>query len=411
LIVFPLSLVAERPLFEVELAWIVFFLLLGAGIIIMSLRRRSSRTTFSLVIFAITLVPVISETIVRGEAYGEHNLYGAVAGLVLVLLALIYEGPLGRGAPSASPTRFRYPLLAGLVAISLVFASLTARRHMDWENSLSISQATLEARPDNVDLRSHLGRLWVEAQDLKKAESLLEGLRSRAPDSAGTLALEGDLARAKGDAKGAAKAFGRAASLKPEDATYGVREVEALLEAGLLGLAEKRIRESLDVHPESPALIHAEGLLAERQGRPESALEAFRRSAALAPHKSEYRLDQGRVSEALGSTGEAEKAFQAAIREAPSFLEAYGELAGLLLDEGRSKEAAFLLASVVRWHPERPELGILLAEALSREGYLEKAKELYRTLLVNDPKGQKASVIREALAELEKSETAEPKAD
>lgn len=404
LVLFPLRLVAERPLFEADPAWMFLSLFVLGGLLLLIARGRLQRSAFSLAVLAASLVPAFMEAAFRGEAYGEHLLYGAAGGFTLLLLALVYEAPSGPGAGGvASGARLRVYLVACLVAVGLAFASLTARRHMAWENSWTISRATLRARPDNAALQARLGRLWLEAGDLRKAGSFLEKLRSEAPHEAETWLLEGEVTLAGGRPLEAARAFGRAASIRPEDPSAGGLEVSALLEAGRLEEAEEKVEEYLARHPNSPELLYAKGLSDERRGAFEEALQAYRRSTALAPHEASYHLAQGRAAKRAGRKGEAEEAFRAAIREAPGLLEAYGGLAGLLIQEGRSREAIYLLGSVVRWHPEEPELAVLLARAWTDEGYPERAIELYRTILDNHPQDRRAPAIRRALAELEKN--------
>ncbi len=300
--------------------------------------------------------------------------------------------------------RERLITLSVLVSIGLSFATLTASRHMVWENSWTVARATLSAQPDNVPLSARFGRLWIEAKEIEKAELVHEKLRVKAPDSPHTAALEGEIALARGDAARAAEALGRAVGLRPGELYFASREIEALLEADRLDDAEKRAEEFLSSFTEEPALLFLKARIEERRGRQENALAYYRRASSLAPHRAEYQLALGKSAEANGLPAEAEEAFRSAIREGPGLLDAYGALGGLLLEGGRSRDAIFLLASVVRWHPERPELGMILAEAWSEQGYPERARKLYLELLERNPDGRQARAIKEAIDELDKAE-------
>jgi tetratricopeptide (TPR) repeat protein len=209
---------------------------------------------------------------------------------------------------------------------------------------------------------------------------------------------------ARGKPAEAARAFSRAVELKPTDTSYATREIKALLEANQLELAEARAVELLSRYPGEPSVVFARGRIEESRGRLRDALAYYRKAAQLAPHQAEYHYAHGKAAEAASLPDEAEDALRAALREGPGLLEAYGALASLLLGRGRAKEAIFLLASVVRWHPERPELAMLLAEAWSKQGYPDRAKALYQSLLDRKPEGLKAGEVKEALGRLDKAE-------
>jgi tetratricopeptide (TPR) repeat protein len=383
IVFFPIGLVAQRPLSFGGSAFLGLGILALAGAFLAFGYRRYPKAAFGLALLVVALAPALFRVALKGEAFGEHHLYGAAAGFSLLVLGLIHDSfPLEKTSSGSASHRL---ILASLVALGVAFASLTAKRHMAWETPLSITQDTAASMPENPWLRSHEARLWLEKGDVEAAEAILEQLKGSLPSEPEVLlALEAELALARGRPDEASRALRKAYDLKPSDSLVASRLAGALLEAGRLDEAEELLH-GLEPLERKPELLYLRGRLAERRGRLAEALDFYTKATALAPHREDYHLARGLAAQALGKPKEAEEALRTALREGPGLLDAYGALAHLLLSQGRSREVIYMLASVVRWNPQRADLGLLLAQAWSRQGRPRQAHKLVRRLLEDHP--------------------------
>lgn len=81
------------------------------------------------------------------------------------------------------------------------------------------------------------------------------------------------------------------------------------------------------------------GLLYERSGNLDKAVNNYRQAIAADPDQPVFHFNLGNALFKLGSTEEAERSYREAMRLRPAFAEAHNNLAGLLLRAGRLHEA------------------------------------------------------------------------
>ena len=166
------------------------------------------------------------------------------------------------------------------------------------------------------------------------------------------------------------------------------------------GLGEPRLRLL-----ERPARRTADewfdlGLRAERDGRVEDAVRAYRSALHDGDAEPEIHFNLGNALYGLGRLDEARSSYARAVELAPDYVEAWNNL-GILLGELELAEeaiAAYRRALVLA--PDYPDALYNLAETLVTRGELEEARSLWRSYLRVDPLSPFAKIVRERLARL-----------
>jgi len=194
---------------------------------------------------------------------------------------------------------------------------------------------------------------------------------------------------ARGDVLGALQEYGQAVRLAPRDgrirAAYARRLVDAgrIADAGgfLRGAAERfqlttdervllaqidflagrfdEARRGVDTILAADA-AHAEawelrGRIELQADRPQAALEALDRAAALQPPAADLDLVRAECHQRLGRTAEAEALLRQSLETEPQRLDARRQLAELLRESGRNDEALQLLRGARQANPNDPD--------------------------------------------------------
>jgi predicted TPR repeat methyltransferase len=127
------------------------------------------------------------------------------------------------------------------------------------------------------------------------------------------------------------------------------------------------------------------GLVYKAQGRLETAAEAFGRAIALDPRHANAYANRGILLRALGRLAEAEQAYTSALNIDPGHAHAHHNLGVLLEATGRLAEAVLAYTRAYVLDPANAESKRLLAHAYCLIGEPEKAVEIIRTWLAQDP--------------------------
>jgi tetratricopeptide (TPR) repeat protein len=152
---------------------------------------------------------------------------------------------------------------------------------------------------------------------------------------------------------------------------------------------ERRIEEWFDI-----------GIRAEREGRFEDAVRAYRSALARDERHPEVHFNLGNALYAVGELAEARAEFHRAVELAPDYVEAWNNL-GILLGEMERPDAAIrAYRRALGLAPDYPDALYNLAETLVLRGELAEARELWLAYLRADPESPFARIVRERLAQL-----------
>ena len=132
----------------------------------------------------------------------------------------------------------------------------------------------------------------------------------------------------------------------------------------------------------------AQGDEAYRQQRLDDAIREFREVLRLSPSLAEAHAKLGVIFYSRGEYQEAADSFRKAVTHKPSLRRAEALLGIALVRCGRLDEAVPLLEKSMRQPPDRDlgkQAGLLLLEAFHKLGELDKALDIARELLSDDP--------------------------
>jgi tetratricopeptide (TPR) repeat protein len=152
---------------------------------------------------------------------------------------------------------------------------------------------------------------------------------------------------------------------------------------------ERRLEEWFDV-----------GVRAEREGRFEDAVRAYRAALARDDRHPEVHFNLGNALYAIGRMDEAQERFQRAVELAPDYVEAWNNLGILLGETDRPDQAIRAYRRALGLAPDYADALYNLAETLVTRGQRNEARRLWRAYLRADPESPFARIVRERLARL-----------
>ncbi len=174
----------------------------------------------------------------------------------------------------------------------------------------------------------------------------------------------------------------------------------------------------------SPAKMHATselnfGVALQAKGRPEEALEHYRRALALNSNDPTAYLNIGTLLHAAGRVAEAEALFARALDIQPGLGEAHYFLGKTLLETGRSADGIEHLRLALPAMPASTEVRTALGVALASQGSFDEATAIFRTVAEMSPRSAMArwnlgsalaaaGHFDEAIVELEESVRFDP---
>ena len=167
----------------------------------------------------------------------------------------------------------------------------------------------------------------------------------------------------------------------PGSAQKEFQRAVALFNEGRLATAEGICTELIARFPLDPEIAHFGGVVANRMGRYEVAVERLGRCLQAEPGRARAHAALGFAQEQLGRFEEASDAFAAAIQAEPSFAEAHNGLGVALLRMGRGDEALACFGRALSLNPASVEARLNAARVLQDTGRSAAAAESYREAL------------------------------
>ncbi len=238
------------------------------------------------------------------------------------------------------------------------------------------------------DARAELlrARVLIALGRWKEARGALDRLRARAPDNPVLLALEGDLAAARGRMKTALRFYRKSQEKSPSAFEPVLAEARVLLRTGApLRRIEDLLEEYQQRARETPFVLNFLATLHLDRGNLEEAGRYLERSLLVEPNFWETRYLRARLALRRGERTKAIGDLQEAIRLAPSEPTAYNELAALYRKEGEVDKAEELYRRLLDENPREPFTSNNLAVLLLEKGEVREAVQLARIALEGAP--------------------------
>jgi tetratricopeptide (TPR) repeat protein len=262
------------------------------------------------------------------------------------------------------------------------------------------ARAAVTAQPDSAAAWGRLGMVLFAQRMSDDCPAVFAEAERLDPADARWPYFHG-LALAFSDPEQSVRLLEKAAALAPDNAALKQRLAEQYLKMDRTDDAALLFREVLEQAPTNPRALLGQGLVSERRGQWQEALEPLR---AAADHPTARRAARAALAEAYARLGDA-KAAEAERRLAadlpadapwtdPFLDQARTYRTGLqprvldalaLGDQGRLDDALALIGEVLRDHPDSDDAHLTRAKLLIRARRSRDAEgELKRTLQLND---------------------------
>ena len=207
--------------------------------------------------------------------------------------------------------------------------------------SLIVSQKSLELDPQDPEAHSNLGIILKELGKLKEAEA----------------------------------SYKKAIELKPGYAVAHSNLGNALKELGRLDEAETSYKKAITLKPDFAEAHNNLGNTLKDLGKLDEAEISLRQTIALKPDYAEAHNNLGITLKELGKLDEAEASYRKAIELKPDYAEAHNNLGIMLKELGRLKEAEASYRKAITLKPNYALAHYNLGKTLYRVGYKDLALE------------------------------------
>ena len=343
-------------------ATVVFSLIIAAVFVaaVYISRKRSPLVFFSLLWFALPLVPALYIPALGEHTFAERYMYLPGAGFAMLSsMAVIY---LVR--QTVADDKRALSLSAVVVAVvTVVFTIGSIKRTAVWrdehtlwlhtarasptshmarnnlattydqrgmtEEAIEEYRASLKIKPDYLKARVNLGLVYHRAAVRDEAEAQYREAIKISPRNAGARASLGLLLYETGRVDEAIEEYKISLGLRGDVATVHLNLGLALYAKGMRSEAAAEYRIALSIDPNLPEAHNNLGILMEEAGRGDEAEKMYMRAAQLNPRFPAARYNLGRALKKRGLIGEAKREFEAALTLNPDFGAAKKELDAL----------------------------------------------------------------------------------
>lgn len=215
----------------------------------------------------------------------------------------------------------------------------------------------------------------------------LTAAAAKAPARAEPRRVLGLVYAADGQQDQAIDALSSAVRLNPKDERSRMALADALMRIDRLTAAEEALTETVKWLPTSGKARYTLGLVYQRQGKYQEAIEQFERAVALAP-----LLGLNSLYRAIGAIHVDRQNFEAAIAAfgkrvdaLPNDAGAHRQLGEAFVKAGRDEEALAEFAVAAMLHAAEPEAHAAMAQVHLRAGRYAEAVDASRRALEQDP--------------------------
>ena len=159
-----------------------------------------------------------------------------------------------------------------------------------------------------------------------------------------------------------------------------------LQRSGRLEEAEKVYRLILEQKADHPGALHYSGVLAHQQGRSDEAVALIRRALELEPDRADSYSNLGIILRSLGRVDEAIDACRRAIAIDPGHANAHNNLGGLLRMQGKGVEAEAAYREAIRLDPEHTDAWVNLGNLLTGQRRIQESVVCFCKVITLNPK-------------------------
>jgi len=364
----------------------------GQGLSCPALRDKRALGFAGAFFFAIlaptSIVPEVRQTM------AEHRMYLALAPVLAVIVVGGYAGcerlvrqrrrcvPL---RPDDETRRYAASNFIPLLAVALVFLTLTIQRNNIYRTDLSLWRDTVAKRPDNAYAQTNLGVALLDLGRTAEATARfrralqLDPLEAQAEYNLGLAMVAG------GRTADAIACYERAIEIKPalSDARNNLGVL--LTDAGRLPEAIGQLEEAVRLKPDFAAAHMDLGIALAAAGRTDDAIFQYTEALRLDPASPEARSNLGNALRQAGDLTRAVVEYQQALRLKPDYAQAHNNLGVTLAETGRWEEAIEQYEQALTLKPDFADAHKNLGTAYAQVNMLLEAAAQFTAALRADP--------------------------
>ena len=280
-------------------------------------------------------------------------------------------------------------LLAVLVGCSMSATGQTVRHHKIAETDPAFPPELTQAESD------------IEKKDYAAAEPLLQKVVAADPKNYQAWFDLGFVYNGLGNSSESIAAYRKSVAAKPDIFESNLNLGISLAKAGQAD-AEQYLRAATTLKPtanvdegHARAWLSLAALL--ETNKPDQAIEAYQRAAALTPKDPEPHLSAGALLEKANRFADAEQEYKQGLAIDPGSSEALIGLANIYTRGNRFLDAEQILGKIVALHPENIQARLELGRVLVRLGKNDEAMASVQAAIKLDPGNPK---IQRELADL-----------
>ena len=235
LIFFPIQLRTERHFVSHILdpgPWLGLLACAILGYAAIALRRKKPFTTFGILWFFVTLIPVSNLVVIMPYTIRESLLYVPLVGCAWVLAEFLND------FLDDSQKQIKF-WQAGLTALSLLFVARTFARGLDWKDGFTIYSTDIKNSPNSFLLATNLGVEYFRKGDPTEAKHYFEKALEIEPKYAMARNNLGAIQRSEGNLASAEESYRKAVQYGEDALSY--------FNLGELLLSENRKQEAEEV--------------------------------------------------------------------------------------------------------------------------------------------------------------------
>ncbi len=273
-------------------------------------------------------------------------------------------------------------------------------KQQNWQRAFGYYSKAVELDPNHLAARAKIGRVYLMAGDLNKAEESANDILTRQPGDAGGKTLKAAVMARKGDVEGAIREVsGVTADLSQTEAVSLLSGLYML--RGDQAKATDLLERAIQANPRNVGLRGDLANIAIKQQDYAKAEKLLLDIIAIEPKKLDYRVQVARFYTQTKQLDKAEKVLRDAIQADPDDEQRYLLLADFLASN-RSGEAAE--KELVAWTQAKPKaykLRFGLAKLNEAMGKSDDATRVYKEIIDRDKTGPDGLRARNALARLD----------
>jgi tetratricopeptide (TPR) repeat protein len=315
--------------------------------------------------------------------------YGKLAALYQLVnikgaAALCWEN-----ARSLQPDEFRWSYYAGYLAL----------KEGQTETALSRLQQATALKPDYAPLNLRMGQLWLDTDQLDKAQAALQAAAAEPGLRAAALYYLGQLDLLKRDYQAAVNHLTEALKLDPQASGVHYPLAQAYRHLGEEQLAREHMARFKLKRPDADDPLVAElenvlqtsrkdfssGLKAIGERDYKTAIEQFEKGLEVDPDNLAARVSYARALYLGGQSGAAEKQLTSVLAHDPQQELANFLLAVLYEGQGKSGQAAEGYRRILALDPKHQGACFFLGNLLFQAGDYQHAAQQYQAVLAANP--------------------------